>query len=302
MKHKIFTTAAIIAAIVFAGIACKEGGAESSGASSKKIEMVKIEGGTFTMGSPKTEPERLPGEIQHQVTVSSFYMSKYEITQKEYYDVTGQNRSNFKGKDLPVENVSWYDAVEYCNNRSLKEGLTPAYIVDETKRYPNSDNFWVVTWNRDANGYRLPTEAEWEYACRAGTTTAFNTGDNITADQANYNGSMPYNDPFKEKPKETNREKTTPVGSFKPNAWGLYDMHGNVKEWCWDWDGSYSTQAQTDPTGPDTAPIFSRERVIRGGSWKYSSSLSRSAYRADSMNIFPNDRRNDVGFRVARNQ
>ena len=230
--------------------------------SSVPANMVRIQGGTFTMGSPTNESDRQNDEVQHQVTVSSFYMGKYEVMQKEYQEVMGENPSHIKGDNLPVENVSWYDAVEYCNRRSQKEGLTPAYTR-------NGDN---VTWNRNANGYRLPTEAEWEYACRAGTTTPFNTGYYITKIQTNFGGN------------------TMPVGSFAPNAWGLYDMHGNVWEWCWDWYGNYSSGAQTDPNGAVTGS----NRVARGGYWYFGQRM-RSAYR---NSYGPSVRRNDVGFRL----
>jgi formylglycine-generating enzyme required for sulfatase activity len=206
-------------------------------------------------------------------------MGKYEVTQKEYQAVMGTNPSNFKGDNLPVESVNWFDAVNYCNARSRKEGLTPAYTV-------SGEN---VTWNRGANGYRLPTEAEWEYACRAGTSTPFSTGSNITTSQANYDGNYPYNNnsngPY--------REKTTNVGSFSPNAWGLYDMHGNVWEWCWDWYGDYSAGAQTDPSG--AAP--GSYRVLRGGSWNFIAQYLRSAYRGLNS---PSYRYNSYGFRVVR--
>jgi formylglycine-generating enzyme required for sulfatase activity len=240
---------------------------------------VRINGGTFTMGSPANEPGRKDNEgPQHQVTVNSFYMGKYEVTQKEYQEVMGTNLSHFKGDNLPVEKVSWYDAVEYCNKRSQKEGLTPAYTI-------NSKN---VTWNRGANGYRLPTEAEWEYACRAGTTSPFSTGNNITTNQANYNGNNPYNN----NAKGEYRQKTTPVGSFQANPWGLYDMHGNVYEWCWDLYRSYSSGAQTDPVGASSGSY----RVQRGGDWGNSANGVRSAFRRDD---FPSTR--GIGFRLARN-
>ncbi|GHV90482.1 hypothetical protein AGMMS50268_09850 [Spirochaetia bacterium] len=241
---------------------------------------VRIEGGTFTMGSPSSEAARFSDEgPQHTVSISAFYMGKYEVTQKEWAAVMGNNPSNFKGDNLPVERVSWYEAVAYCNARSQKEGLNPAYTI----------NGETVTWNRNANGYRLPTEAEWEYACRAATTTPFNTGNNITTTQANYNGNYPYNN----NAKGENRRKTTAVGSFAPNRWGLYDMHGNVWEWCWDWYDGYSTAAQTDPMGASSGSY----RVLRGGSWSIFAEYLRSACR---YNRAPSYRDDYFGFRVAR--
>jgi len=226
---------------------------------------VRIEGGTFIMGSPSNEPGSRSDEVQHTVTVSSFYMGKYEVTQAEYEAVMGTNPSYFKGSNLPIETVSWYDAVEFCNKLSQKEGLTPAYTIDKNRSDPNNTNpndnvRWLVTWNPSSNGYRLPTEAEWEYACRAGTKTPFYTGKNITSSSANYNG------------------KTTPVGSFAPNPLGLYDMHGNVYEWCWDWYGDYSSVSQTDPKGAVTGAY----RVLRGGSWDRVGYHLRSAERGCS--------------------
>jgi len=258
--------------------------------------MVWIQGGTFTMGSPASEPGHFDWESpDRQVTVSGFYIGKYEVTQKEYQEVTGRNPSWFKGGNLPVEQVSWYDAVEYCNNRSRKEGLNPAYTIDKNKSDPNNtdgfDNLrWTVTWNRNANGYRLPTEAEWEYACRAGTTTPFNTGNNITTSQANYNGNYPYED----NAAGEYRQKTTPVGSFAANGWGLYDMHGNVWEWCWDLYGTYASGAQTDPVGESKWPF----RAYRGGGWYNEGRRLRSA---DRSNSFPSFRFYNLGFRLARN-
>jgi formylglycine-generating enzyme required for sulfatase activity len=196
--------------------------------------MVAVIEGTFQMGSPKDEAGRDGDETSHSVTVGSFYMGKYEVSQAEYSRYT-TNPSTFKGDTLPVEKVSWYEAVGYCNWLSGEEGLTPAYTINGT----------TVTWNKSADGYRLPTEAEWEYACRAGTNTAYNTGITITQSQANYNSSS-----------------TMAVDSFVPNYWGLYNMHGNVWEWCWDWYNN-SIEAGPDPDGPDTGTY----RIIRGGSW-----------------------------------
>jgi formylglycine-generating enzyme required for sulfatase activity len=148
---------------------------------------------------------------------------------------------------------------------------------------------WAVTWSRNANGYRLPTEAEWEYACRAGTTTPFNIGNNITTGNANYNGNYPYNN----NAKGIYRESTTVVGSFAPNLWGLYDMHGNVWEWCWDWYGNYSSGAQTDPRGVVSGSL----RVERGGSWSNGGLYARSAYRAA---YYQNIGHSNLGFRLVR--
>jgi len=260
---------------------------------------VWIQGGTFMMGSPAKEPERENNEIQHRVTLSSFYMGKYEVTQKEYQEIMGTNPSRFKGDNLPVEMVSWYNAVEYCNKRSEKEGLSPAYTIDKENIdiyniYNSSgiDRFkWTVTWNRNANGYRLPTEAEWEYACRAGKKTPFNTGNNLTTSQANYNGSLPYNN----NAEGENRQKTTPVGSFAPNAWGLYDMHGNVTELCWDRYGRYASGPQIDPAG--TGSKFDFERVSRGGGWNGTAGGARSAARFCEN---PSHTWGSIGFRVVR--
>jgi len=246
--------------------------AEGGGSGNAPDGMVRVEGGTFTMGSPANEPGRRDDEVQHQVTVSSFYMGKYEVTQKEYQEVMGTNPSRFKGDNLPVEQVSWFDAVKYCNKRSQREGLTPAYTIKGLLGKK-------VTWNRNANGYRLPTEAEWEYACRAGTTTAYNTGASISDNTGWY---------------WDNSGKTThPVGQKPANAWGLYDMHGNVDEWCWDWYGDYPSGAQTDPVGASSGS----NRVWRGGSWNQSAQYVRSALR---INLSPTLRINILGFRVLR--
>jgi len=270
-------------------------------------EMVFIQGGTFTMGSPPEEKDREDNETQHSVTVSSFYMGRTEVTQKDYKAVMGRNPGEYKGDDLPVENVTWFNAVQYCNARSRKEGLTPAYKIFFTR----------VTWNKAANGYRLPTEAEWEYACRAGTETAFNTGNSITASQANFNGS---GDVF-HKGGEKGVYLGTPAaaGSYPPNAWGLYDMHGNVEEWCWDWYEWYDSESQTDPSGPPGTSTkwhveisggfvtLSTEhrlkyRIMRGGGWGNLARSLRSAYRYGGVpSLIRSWVESGVGFRLARN-
>jgi formylglycine-generating enzyme required for sulfatase activity len=265
---------------------------------------VLIRGGTFTMGSPSSEKDRYDREgPQHQVTVRSFYMSKYEVTQKEWQEVMGttvrqqRDKANTswplvgEGDSYPMYYVSWYEAIEYCNKRSQREGLTPAYTIDKSRNDPNNKAptsgeksweydpvRWTVTWNRNANGYRLPTEAEWEYACRAGTTTPYYTGSSVDNAGWYYGNSG---------------NKTHPVGQKQANAWGLYDMHGNVWEWCWDWYGSYSGGSQTDPVGASSGTI----RVWRGGSWYDSAGDARSALR---NLITPSLRSGSLGFRLLR--
>ena len=263
-------------------------------AQSPPSNMVRLNGGTFLMGSPLTEPERQADEIQHQVTVDSFSIGRYQVTQREYEDVMGTNPSYFKGPNLPVEMVSWYDAIEYCNRRSQREGLTPVYTIDKSQKDPMNGNDhdtlkWLVTLNLNANGYRLPTEAEWEYACRAGTITAFSFGRNASTDDANYDGHYPYDHNL---PGEY-RQMTTEGGNFEPNPWGLYDMHGNVWEWCWDWYDSYNNNAQTNPHGP----LSGDNRVERGGAWHNQALHLRSAYRG---NATPSIAGRDIGFRVVR--
>ena len=252
---------------------------------------VLIKGGSFQMGSPESEAWRSADETQHNVTVSDFYMSRYELTQKEYEEVTGKNPSNFSGGNLPVENVSWLDAVTYCNAKSEKENLTPAYNIDGQN----------VSWDRSANGYRLPTEAEWEYACRAGTTTPFYMENSPSAEEANYYGHYPYEiednyfstENLQVQPGEY-RQTTVEVGSFSENPYGLYDMHGNVGEWVWDYYGEYSTEEQTDPAGANSGAL----RVYRGGGWNDFAKNMRCAYRA----TMDQDKGSfNVGIRLVRN-
>ncbi len=234
---------------------------------------VLVRGGTFPMGSPENEPWRCNDELLHNVTVSDFYLASHEVTQAEYTAVMGKNPSNFSGGNLPVENISWLDAVAYCNARSSREGLTPAYQIEGMQ----------VSWDRGANGYRLPTEAEWEYACRAGTVTPFNMRESPSAEEANYYGHYPYQiedhyfaqDNLKVRPGKY-RQTTVPVGSFAANPLGLYDMYGNVSEWVWDAYAAYSAAPQHNPTGAANG----RQHVYRGGSWNDFAKHMRSAYRA----------------------
>jgi formylglycine-generating enzyme required for sulfatase activity len=237
-------------------------------------------GTIFQMGSPPDEPGRDTDETLHTVVLTrNFWISDHEVTQEEYEAVMGTNPSRIKDPQRPVENVTWFDAIAYCNARSLQEGLEPAYEIDGE----------TVTWNPDADGYRLPTEAEWEYACRAGTQTAFSGGP-ITEE---YCGLDPVLDALGWYC--GNAEDTThPVKQKQPNAMGLYDMHGNVWEWCWDrYTEDLGAEVAVDPQGPTTGA----QRVIRGGSWYYYARECRSASRAP---YWPNSGDDIVGFRVAR--
>jgi len=237
--------------------------------SQKDNKMVFVKGGQFKMGSSDRENDRDIDEIQRRVTVSSFYIGKYEVTQKEFVELMDINPSAFPDDSLPVENISWFYAIEYCNRLSMSEGLMPVYGFDGIN----------VVFNRKANGYRLPTEAEWEYACRAGKKSTFNTGKKITPRHANYNNNIGF---------------TSPAGRHSPNSWGIFDMPGNVFEWCWDWHSFYNKDDTIDPQGPAAGS----NRVIRGGSWANGENTLRSAYRNFYSPSSGNDR---IGFRLARN-
>ena len=235
---------------------------------SENMQYTLIKGGTFQMGSPASEPERSSDEIQHSVTVRNFYMSKTEISQKEYQEIMGDNPSATKGDDLPVTNITWYDAVQYCNKLSQKEGLTPCYTVSST----------TVTWDKAANGYRLPTEAEWEYAARANTTTPFNFGDYVHNSDANCYNAYGYNNDASGNwvnGSDAYLRKTVAITQYPANAYGLYNMHGNVAEWVWDWYDEYDSQAIANPTGSESG----NAKVVRGGGWNDHPKHIRSAYR-----------------------
>lgn len=228
------------------------------------MKFVWIPPGRFTMGSSSKEKGRGDDEIQRTVTITKgFYLGAHHVTQEQWLEVMGNNPSEFKGqKNLPADSVSWNDTQGFL--RKLQA--------------------------RDGKPYRLPAEAEWEYACRAGTTTAFAFGETLSTDQANYNGQYTYGNG-----KEgLYRKQTTPVGSFPPNAWGLYDMHGNVWQWCHDWHGGYQRGAVDDPKGPKNG----KARVLRGGSWGSHPVFCRSANRNFSE---PDGRTEFYGFRVCSN-
>jgi formylglycine-generating enzyme required for sulfatase activity len=226
------------------------------------IEFVEIPGGTFMMGSPVTEPGRKDDEIQHEVTLSAFKMSKYPVTFEQYdlfCEATGREKPfGFKRGNMPVSQVTWYDANAFAE--------------------------WM--------GCRLPTEAEWEYAARANTTTPFYTGDCLTSEQANFNGNEPYFNCEKSK----NIKNPLPVGSFSPNAFGLYDMHGNIWEWTNDWYGEYNVDDKLNPKGPNTGT----KKVDRGGGFYDPAWRCRSAYRAGGDP--PVNRGTGISFRLVKDE
>lgn len=251
---------------------------------------VFVEGGTFKSGK-----SNYAGESE-SVTLSSYYIGKYEVTQKEWVEVMGSNPSLFQGDDLPVEMVSWYDAVEYCNKRSIQEGLQPYYNIDKdrkdtTNKNDNDTLKWTVTIHEGANGYRLPTEAEWEYAASGGQLSKDYTysGSNQADEVAWYwkNAGDKYltgnwNWPII----ESNNNKTQMIGTKKPNELGIYDMSGNVREWCWDWHSD----------GESPSGLY---RVVKGGGWMGDVSNNEISFRGkfDSNGLGP-----DQGFRVVRGE
>jgi formylglycine-generating enzyme required for sulfatase activity len=245
------------------------------------LKMVEIPGGTFTMGSPNHEPDRLEREgPQHEVSLKAFFIGMYPVTQAEWQAVAtlpqvnqslDSDPSRFKGDRRPVEQVSWNDAIEFCARLSAQTGRE----------------------------YGLPTEAEWEYACRAGTPTPFHFGETITTDLANYNGSREKYGAYDRGPKGIYRQETTPVESFPANAWGLYDLHGNVWEWCADhWHEDYSDKPEALKAEGNLPWLSEQEetrRSLRGGSWFNVPRFCRSAFR---NRLSPDDRVDSLGFRV----
>jgi formylglycine-generating enzyme required for sulfatase activity len=225
-----------------------------------RLAMIYIQGGSFRMGSPSGESGRWDDEGPvHTVELDGFWMGKFEVTQAQYRTIMGTNPSSFKGDNRPVENVSWNDAMAFCRKLSSKTGKT----------------------------FTLPSEAQWEYACRAGTTGPFAFGNCLSTSDANYDG----NNPLSGCSKGTYRKSTWDVGSGRANGWGLYDMHGNVWEWCLDWYGDYTSGTKRNPVGPGSGSI----RVGRGGSWGSLARLCRSALR---NRLTPSLTSGNLGFRI----
>lgn len=241
---------------------------------SANMEFVLVPGGTFKMGNT-FEQDGFEDELPvHQVTLTDFYISTFEVTQAEWTAVMGSNPSTFKGDMKPVENISWFDAIDFCNKLSEKEGLKPAYTIGRNNR---------ATCDWSANGYRLPTEAEWEYASRGGKESKgyIYSGSNAIDEVGFY--------------KENSMSMSHPTGSKVPNELGIYDMSGNVWEWCWDWySNSYSPEAVTNPHGVEQGI----ERCRRGGSW---AQISKSARSSNRLGTPPELKFNYVGIRLVKN-
>jgi len=233
------------------------------------FKFIVIPAGKFSMGSPAHEVARGDNELRHIVTITSpFELAAVTVTQALWYFVMRtlpENQVVFGGS-YPVVNVSWYEAIDFCNRLSDLRGLPLCYS--------GTDN--TILWDRSRTGYRLPTEAEWEYAARAGTTTPYNTGRTLSHKQACFSSMQPAR-----------------VGQYPPNGWGLYDMHGNVFEWVWDWYGDYSSESVNNPTGPQKGLY----RTFRGGGWYHRQNYCRSAYRYCND---PGHHDGHLGFRLAR--
>jgi formylglycine-generating enzyme required for sulfatase activity len=246
-----------------------------------EIEVVRIEPGTFQMGSPPEEVGRQACETRHQVTLSRpFLLARTELTQRQWTALVGLNPSRWKDcPDCPVETVTWYDALRYCNLLSEVQGLEPVYQLGELRRDARGFERTEVVWNPVASGWRLPTEAEWEYAARAGEPWLY-SGSNDVAAVAWHDGNA--------------GGHTHPVATLQANAWGLFDMSANVFEWCWDAYGDFSAQAVVDPLGP---PGLDGNRVSRGGSWY---DIPRRVRVADRFGDEPDYANDTMGFRLAR--
>jgi eukaryotic-like serine/threonine-protein kinase len=229
------------------------------------LSMVKIPAGSFMMGSPDSEKFRVENESpQHQVTLKEFYIGQTEITQRQYQAIMGENPSKFKANNHPVERVDWNQAKEFCRKLSLKTG----------------------------KNYTLPSESQWEYACRAGTTTPFSFGETITTKVANYEGNYEGKESYRDEPKGVNRALTTDVMSFPPNAFGVYDMQGNVWEWCADtWNDTYEGAPKDGSVWDNRSPNV----LLRGGAWSERPELCRSSSRIGNI---PEIRVDVFGFRV----
>jgi len=311
MKHYLYLKT-ILLALILSFTACGGGGG-GGGESALEIEMVRLNNdgsASFSMGQSGISGAT---PVRTVKLTQGFYMSKYQITQKQWEDVMGTTIDDQeattswglygKGVNHPMYYVNWYEAIVFCNKLSIEEGFSPAYEIQkesDTTVWSTNPADWDAVptssnsrWNAvrivaSSTGYRLPTEAQWEYACRAGATGDYG----LSEDKVNEINSTTlgnyawYSD--------NSDGKTHAVRGKKPNAWGLYDMHGNVWEWCWDWHGTYvDSPPNENPLGASSGSL----RVVRGGSWYDSAVYLRSAIRSY---VFPYGRDNDFGFRLVR--
>lgn len=288
----------VLAAVVV--MASLTAGCGSSGQVSDNF--VYVRGGTFK--------DARSNYYARGVAVADFYIDKYAVTQKEWTEVMGSNPSQFKGDNLPVEMVTWYDSIEYCNKRSIKEGLHPYYNIDKSVK--DSDNVpdpefgdlddvkWTVSINEGANGYRLPTEAEWEYAAGGGQHSKSYTysGSDYVDEVAWYwrnSGDRAMDGAWNWPLVNQNHDKTRAVGQKKPNELGLYDMSGNVRQWCWDWKADQADLPSnvTDPRGSKSG----FRRVWKGGGWMGEAFACKITYRGA---LAATGKGPDQGLRVCR--
>jgi len=258
------------------------GAAPSSAADLSLPKFVTMQAGSFLMGSPASDDGRRGDELPRTSVVveRAFALAVTEVTAELWREVMGEAPSYFTDcEDCPVESVTWFEALDFCNVLSEREGLQPVY----------EQRGGVIVWHADADGYRLPSEVEWEYACRAGGAAVFHDGDCLVTSEANFDGSVPHGGCDR----GLHREQPLPVASFSPNAWGLYDMHGNVAEWCWNTSWRYGE----DPTPGAGEEDLSALRSVRGGGWISRDIGCRSAAR---IFIAPDSRFDFIGLRLAR--
>ena len=286
---RIILTFLILAAVTLVGGACSQDKPAMSGKSGADDNFILVTGGALANAKSNY--------YGAQLNVSDFYIGKYEVTQQEWMEVMGSNPSAFVGAHLPVEMVSWYDAIEYCNKRSIQEGLQPYYNMDKEQIDPNNtseydDMKWTVTINEGANGYRLPTEAEWEYAASGGgRSNGYMYSGSDDADEVAWywrnSGNQHLSGDWNWPAIENNRNKTQPIGSKMGNELGLYDMSGNVREWIWNWYG--------DEPDSDSGSW----RVVKGGGWMGDVSNNEIAFRGkfEANGFGP-----DQGFRISRSK